>query len=151
MSGLGRRPHGRVAALAAALGLALLSLGTAPPALATRTAAPAPSTAVSPTAAQCPNRQSAQPGRPLVLAHMYLWFDTASWNRAKIDYPAIGRYSSDDPTVMAKQVAQAKAAGINGFIVGWRDTAVLDSRLASLRKVAAASNFKLAISTSSTS
>jgi hypothetical protein len=46
---------------------------------------------------------------------------------------------------MAKQVAQAKAAGINGFIVGWRDTPVLDSRLASLRKVAAASNFKLAI------
>jgi hypothetical protein len=76
---------------------------------------------------------------------MYLWFTTASWSRAKIDDPAIGRYSSDDPRVMAKQVAEAQEAGINGFIVGWRDTPVLDSRLALLRKVAAAADFKLAI------
>jgi hypothetical protein len=80
-----------------------------------------------------------------VLAHFYQWFTPASWNRAKIDYPAIGRYSSDDAGVMAKQVAEARSAGIGGFIVGWRSTPQLNSRLATLRKVAAAANFKLAI------
>jgi Glycosyl hydrolase family 71 len=138
-----RRPGCGLVAVAAALGV--LTLGLAAPAAAASSAAPASSTAASPTAARCPNLAAVQPGHPLVLAHMYLWFDTSSWNRAKIDYPAIGRYSSDDPKVMAKQVAEAQAAGINGFIVGWRDTPVLDTRLALLRKVAAAANFKLAI------
>ena len=31
-----------------------------------------------------------------VLAYYYIWFDEASWNRAKIDYPILGRYASDD-------------------------------------------------------
>jgi hypothetical protein len=46
---------------------------------------------------------------------------------------------------MKTQVAQAKSAGIDGFIVGWSSTAVLNSRLATLREVAAAADFKLAI------
>ena len=46
---------------------------------------------------------------------------------------------------VAQQVAQARSAGIDGFIVGWRSTPVLDARLAALRKVAAANNFKLAV------
>ncbi|HEX6034325.1 MAG TPA: hypothetical protein VFY83_07815, partial [Anaerolineales bacterium] len=35
-----------------------------------------------------------------VLAYYYIWFDTESWNRAKTDYPLLGRYSSDDASVM---------------------------------------------------
>lgn len=123
----------------AALALLAFVLAGVSPAAAAVSAVPG-----APTAAACPSRP-AQPARPPVLAHFYQWFTPSSWNRAKIDYPAIGRYSSDDPTVMAKQVAEAKSAGIDGFIVGWRSTPQLNSRLATLRKVAAAANFKLAI------
>jgi hypothetical protein len=80
-----------------------------------------------------------------VLAHFYIWFNASSWNRAKVDYPAVGRYSSDQVSVMRSQVAQAKAAGIDGFIVSWKSTDVLNSRLAALRTVASDAGFKLAV------
>src|SRR5205085_2653265 len=44
-----------------------------------------------------------------------------------------------------QQVAQARAAGIDGFIVSWKSTDVLNQRLAALRQVAADDGFKLAI------
>src|SRR5512138_753305 len=31
-----------------------------------------------------------------VMAYYYIWFDPQSWDRAKTDYPLLGRYSSDD-------------------------------------------------------
>ncbi len=84
--------------------------------------------------------------RPIpLLAYYYIWFNTSSWNRAKIDYPLIGRYSSSNVSVMRSQVAQAKQAGITGFLVSWKDTPVLDRRLAALVKVSAAAGFKLGI------
>ena len=84
--------------------------------------------------------------RPIpVLAFYYIWYNASSWNRAKADYPLVGRYSSDDETVMRQQVIQAKSAGIKGFLVSWKNTPVLDRRLANLREVAAAAHFKLAI------
>jgi hypothetical protein len=86
------------------------------------------------------------PGRPVpVLAYYYIWFNPTSWNRAKHDYPLIGRYSSDDTAVMREQVRLAKQAGITGFLVSWKNTPLLDRRLATLRAVAAAAGFKLAI------
>ena len=39
-----------------------------------------------------------------VLAYYYIWFNPTSWNRAKIDYPLLGRYSSDDREVMRQHV-----------------------------------------------
>ena len=95
--------------------------------------------------AGCPTDRAATPDEVPVLAHFYLWFTAGSWNRAKTDYPAIGRYASDQVSVMREQVAQAQAAGIDGFIVGWRSTEVLDERLATLRDVAAEAGFSLAI------
>ena len=80
-----------------------------------------------------------------VLAYYYIWFDHASWNRAKTDYPALGRYSSDDPAVMRTHIRLAKAAGIDGFIVSWKRTEALDRRLASLVQIAADEEFKLAV------
>ncbi len=101
---------------------------------------------VSPAAiASAPANVSAA-GRPVpVLAYYYIWFNASSWNRAKINYPLVGRYSSDDVAVMREQVRLAKQAGITGFLVSWKDTPVLDRRLAHLRQVAAAANFKLGI------
>ena len=46
-----------------------------------------------------------------VLAYYYIWFNPTSWKRAKIDYPLLGRYSSDDEVVMAEHVRMAQEAG----------------------------------------
>jgi hypothetical protein len=80
-----------------------------------------------------------------VLAYYYIWYDTSSWERAKIDYPVLGKYSSDDINVMRQHIQEAKAAGITGFIVSWKSTDVLNRRLEQLAEVAQQENFKLAI------
>jgi Glycosyl hydrolase family 99 len=80
-----------------------------------------------------------------VYAYYYIWFDPSSWNRAKTDYPALGRYSSDERLVMRQHIRWAKAAGIEGFIVSWKSTAKLDARLAKLVEVARQERFELAI------
>lgn len=85
------------------------------------------------------------PDKPPVLAHYYIWFNPTSWNRAKSDVPLEGRYSSDDVAVMRRHVQAAKRAGIEGFIVSWKSTDVLNERLAQLVTVAAEEGFKLAI------
>ncbi|MET7419771.1 endo-1,3-alpha-glucanase family glycosylhydrolase [Dactylosporangium sp. NPDC005555] len=88
--------------------------------------------------------RAAEPVTPL-LAYYYAWFDPSSWNRAKIDYPTLGRYSSDDTSVMRRQIEWAKAAGINGFVVSWKDTETNNRRLRLLMQVAKAADFKLAM------
>ena len=80
-----------------------------------------------------------------VLAYYYIWFDANSWNRAKIDYPLLGRYSSDDANVMRQHIQWAKAAGINGFIVSWKSTEKLNRRLEQMIDLAEAEDFKLVI------
>lgn len=80
-----------------------------------------------------------------VLAYYYIWFDTQSWDRAKTDYPLLGRYSSDDAKVMRQHIRWAKDAGIDGFIVSWKGTDKLNRRLSQLVQIAAEENFKLGI------
>jgi hypothetical protein len=79
------------------------------------------------------------------LAYYYIWYDKSSWRRAKIDYPQLGRYSSDNVRVLRQHIRWAKQAGISGFIVSWKSTRTLDRRLAKLVAVARSENFKLAI------
>ena len=62
-----------------------------------------------------------------------------------MDYPLLGKYSSDDISVMRQQILWAKAAGINGFIVSWKSTDVLNRRLEQLVQVAEQEDFKLAV------
>jgi hypothetical protein len=78
-----------------------------------------------------------------LLAYYYIWYDTQTWDRAKIDYPLLGHYSSDDRSVMEEHVKMAKSAGIDGFIVSWKSTYKLDQRLKQLMDVAAEQNFSL--------
>ena len=111
-----RRPSRRAAALTAAL----MVLAVAPPA----------------AAASRPD--------PL-FAYYYIWFNAGSWNRAKTDYPLLGRYSSDDRGVMEQHVDWAKQAGIDGFIVSWKSTPVLNRRLERLIEVADAKHFRLLV------
>jgi hypothetical protein len=112
-----RRPSGRAAALTAAL---VVVLAVAPPA----------------SAASRPD--------PL-FAYYYIWFNAGSWNRAKTDFPLLGRYSSDDRAVMEQHVDWAKQAGIDGFIVSWKSTPVLNRRLERLIEVADTNAFKLLV------
>jgi hypothetical protein len=78
-----------------------------------------------------------------LMAYYYIWFDESSWDRAKTDYPILGRYSSDDEAVMLQHILWAKEAGIDGFIVSWKSTFQLDSRLESLMTLAAENDFQL--------
>ncbi len=80
-----------------------------------------------------------------ILAYYYIWFDTGSWNRAKTDYPLLGRYSSDDEKVMRQHVQWAKAAGIDGFIVSWKSTDLLNRRLEMLADISEEEDFKLVV------
>jgi hypothetical protein len=80
-----------------------------------------------------------------LLAYYYIWYQQSSWNRAKADLPLLGPYSSDEQLVLRRHVAWAKHAGLDGFIVSWKSTPVLDRRLAKLRAIAARQGFKLAI------
>jgi hypothetical protein len=104
---------------------------------------------VVPSLAACssPSREAAAAvSDPVpVLAYYYIWFDTQSWDRAKTDYPLLGRYSSSNIDVMRQHIQWAKAAGITGFIVSWKSTDKLNQRLEQLIKVADEEKFKLAI------
>ena len=80
-----------------------------------------------------------------ILSYYYIWFDTQSWDRAKTDYPILGRYSSSNEDVMRQHIQWAKEAGITGFIVSWKSTDKLNERLEKLIQVANEENFKLAI------
>ena len=70
-----------------------------------------------------------------MLAYYYIWFTPTSWNRAKSDYPLLGRYDSGDAKVMRQHIQWAKRAGIDGFLVVEVDAAPRPP-LATLVKVA---------------
>jgi hypothetical protein len=56
---------------------------------------------------------------PLVLAFYYTWFDQSTWTYDKLsDLPA-QPYTSSDRGVMGRHIDQAKAAGIDAFLVAW--------------------------------
>jgi hypothetical protein len=82
---------------------------------------------------------------PPVFAYYYIWFNPTSWERAKVDYPLLGHYSSDEREVMRTHIKWAKQAGIDGFIVSWKSTPVLNRRLEKLTAVARQQRFKLAM------
>jgi hypothetical protein len=90
-------------------------------------------------------RAAPAPAPTPVFAYFYIWFNATSWNRAKTDFPLVGRYSSDERSVMERQVQLAKESGINGFIVSWKSTTTLDRRLQTLVDVATRQHFQLAI------
>jgi hypothetical protein len=80
-----------------------------------------------------------------MFAYYYIWFSPSSWDRAKRDYPLLGRYSSDEERILRTHIRWAKAAGIDGFLVSWKDTPVLNRRLGKLIAVAKSEHFKLGI------
>jgi hypothetical protein len=91
-----------------------------------------------------PARANDSVGLP-VYAYYYIWYTPTSWDRAKSDLPLLGRYSSDERSVMTKHVEEAQSAGLDGFLVSWKHTPTLDRRLAVLADVARAHHFRLGI------
>jgi hypothetical protein len=122
---IGRRPAGRRPRRRLFLAIVVVSAATS---------------ALSVPAAAAP---AATP--PPVFAYYYIWFDPSSWNRAKTDYPTLGRYSSDERLVMRRHIRWAKAAGLEGFIVSWKSTPTLDERLRELAAIARAERFELLV------
>lgn len=109
-------------------------------------ASPGSSTGRFSSAGPAPSGGSPSADNPIpVFAYFYQWYTASSWNRAKIDYPLIGRYSSDDLHVLQTQVKQAKAAGIDGFFTSWKSTTALNHRLEMLLQVAHADDFQVGI------
>lgn len=93
----------------------------------------------SPAPAEC--SFSAAP----VFAYYYIWFTKNSWDRAKIDYPLLGRYDSGDWQIMRQHIRWAKQAGIDGFIVSWKSTTALNERLAQLIELSEKEDFRLIV------
>jgi hypothetical protein len=133
----------------AALGPGTATASTRPasaPAAGPAVPAPVGGPVTAPPAAPVTDPSAVEASSPVpLLAFYYVWFDATSWRRAKTDYPQLGRYTSDDPAVMRRHIEWAKAAGINGFIVSWKDTPTNNRRLSLLMEVARQQKFQLAM------
>lgn len=57
---------------------------------------------------------------PVIIANYLAWFDAGSWSTGcTSDSPAAGAYNSDDASTIARHVAEARRAGLDGFAVHW--------------------------------
>ncbi len=121
--------------------IVLSACGTA----AAKPADPGSTGTASTQAATTPSAQSSSRPPIPILAYYYIWFDPSSWDKNKIDTPLLGKYSSGDPAVIRQHIEWAKAAGITGFLVSWKNTPTLDQRLDTVVKIAQSENFKLGI------
>jgi hypothetical protein len=93
-----------------------------------------------------PLRQSSSD--PLLFAFYYSWFDENSWSYDQLsDLPA-ERYVSRDRAVMGRHIDQAKAAGIDAFLLAWYGPGggnQTEPNLAAMLEEASARNFKIGI------
>jgi hypothetical protein len=58
-------------------------------------------------------------GPKLVLAFFYPWYGPGAFDDGKMSDRPTAPYISDHPDVIDRQIAEAQAAGIDGFIVEW--------------------------------
>lgn len=71
-----------------------------------------------PAAATVTSGEAAEREHP-ILAIYYPWYDPWSFGARTAFQPALEGYQSDDPAVIERHVAQARSAGIDGFVVAW--------------------------------
>lgn len=94
-----------------------------------------------PAAAQSPDR--------LVLAFYYTWFDENSWSSGKLPDQPLIPYVSRDRGVMARHIEQAKAAGIDAFVVSWYGPRIennqTETNFRAMLDEAASRGFRLAV------
>lgn len=99
----------------------------------TATPTPQPTSTPSPTSAPveeaaaaeqpAPSDNAAHPQIPtVVLSNYFPWYDPHTWETGCTsagDLPRDGVYQSDDSTVIARHIGQARAASLDGFAVHW--------------------------------
>lgn len=99
-------------------------------------------------AAKLPAARAQAPER-LVLAFYYTWFDEHSWGANKVPDTPAELYVSRDRGAMARHIEQAKAAGIDAFVVSWYGPRVennqTETNLRALLDEAAARGFRIAV------
>jgi len=85
-------------------------------------------------------------GERLVLAFYYAWFDRNTWNSGKVSDLPQHPYNSDDRTAMARQVDEAKGAGIDAFVLNWWGKGNrTEKNLKSLLDISAQKGFRVAV------
>lgn len=83
---------------------------------------------------------------PLVLAFYYDWYDENIWKPTQVPDMPVTRYTSRDPQAMARQIQQARGAGIDAFVVSWWGAGnPTDANFKVLLDQARAADFRVAI------
>ncbi len=85
-------------------------------------------------------------GERLVLAFYYAWYDQATWSSGKVPDVPDEPYASANPEVMARQIDQAKGAGIDAFVLNWWGQGnQTEKNLKALLEQAAQKGFRVAV------
>ncbi|WP_377643212.1 hypothetical protein [Oryzobacter terrae] len=168
MTAAGRRIRGGAAALVAVVAGLVVPVATVTPDGAEASPVVAPAAHAAPDPTPTPSASSPRPEPPAdagvpspsatrspapagtaaavpVWAYYYIWFDPSSWDRAKSDTPVIGTYTSDERAVMRRHIDLAQSAGIDAFLVSWKEGGKLSERLARLVEVSRQKDFKLGL------
>ena len=91
-----------------------------------------------------PNATAAR--APLVLAFYYDWYDQNTWKPGRVPDIPVTPYVSSDPSAIARQISQARGAGIDAFVVSWWGAGnPTDSNLQIMLDQARAANFQVAV------
>jgi hypothetical protein len=118
------------------------------PASASTSTSPSASASASVSPSASASTTSPAPSSAPVFAYYYMWMQGAYWTTNKLDHPATpvpGNYNSDDPAVINWQIQQAKAAGITGFLVSWKNNATYQKIVPLVEYAANQNHFKLAL------
>jgi hypothetical protein len=85
-------------------------------------------------------------GERLVLAFYYAWYDQKTWTSGKVPDVPLAPYASANREAMARQIDQAKGAGIDAFVLNWWGKGnQTEKNLKALLDVAAQKGFRVAV------